>query len=65
MHYAKFTRHYAEFTKHCAEYLIFVLNLNTAYNTVHILNTSLSNRPKKHRTVEGKKKKTYIRLNRS
>ena len=38
--------------------------LNTAYNTVYILNTSLSNRPKKHRTVEERrKKKTYVRLN--
>ena len=44
-------------------YLFWIFN--TAYNTVYILNTSLSNRPKKHRTVEEKRKKTCVRLNRS
>ena len=33
---------------------------NTAYNTVYILNTSLSNRPKKHRTVEERRKKKLV-----
>ena len=55
--YVKFTRHCAKFTEHCAEYLIFVLNLTTAYSIVCILTPSLRNSLRKHRNIKRSRKK--------